>query len=193
MTNDTYRLDALAASAIPATLPAGVVEHGGHTELADALPKEDRYVRLVQEKYRGVRIGAFGFVLEPAALYEIVESARISPLPGVTSLCKGLINHRSNVVPVYDVTELAGVKQPVWERKRLLILNARENAVGLLLYDLPAQIGVDNPVQADGITDVPEIFHRHASGAYLSNGTLWLCLNRDSFFTELNTLCIRVA
>lgn len=163
-------------------------------KIADTLPRVDRYAKLVQAKYRGVQIGSFGFVLEPSTLYEIVESARISPLPGVSSVCKGLINHRSNVVPVYDITALlADAKSRNWERKRLLILSSRENAVGMLLHDLPVQINIDDRVESGDIIDVPEIFHRHASGGCWNNDRLWLNLNLDSFFTELNTLCLQTA
>ncbi|HEX7028308.1 MAG TPA: chemotaxis protein CheW [Gammaproteobacteria bacterium] len=188
MNNDAYTPNVLESLLIPATVTADEP-----AKAVEKLPRENRYARLAQAKYRGVRLGTFGFVLEPAALYEIVESARISPIPGVTSLCKGLVNHRSNVVPVYDITELADTKPKVWERKRLLILDSRESAVGVLLYDLPVQITIDDPVQSSEITDVPEIFHRHSSGGYWSGSTLWLDLNRDSFFTELNTLCLRAA
>lgn len=193
MASDVQSQDILSLPAVPSTVPADGIRQDEPLGMTGTLPQTDRLARLVQAKFRGVRVGTFGFVLEPAALYEIVESTRISPLPGVTSLCKGLVNHRSNVVPVYDITELAGAKPQHWERKRLLILDTKERAVGIILYGLPAQITVDTPVQANEIIDVPEIFYRHTSGGYWSNDTIWLSLNRESFFTELNTLCLMAA
>lgn len=179
---------------MPPPVPTAGTGYLEPEKLAGTFPRVDRYAKLVQAKYRGVQVGSFGFVLEPATLYEIVESARISPLPGVSSVCKGLINHRSNVVPVYDVTELlADAKPRNWERKRLLILSSRENAVGMLLYDLPIQINVDDSVESGDILDIPDLFRRHASGGCWNNDRLWLNMNLDSFFTELNTLCLQTA
>lgn len=193
MSSEAYRPDIaeldsgnLLSPVIPPPGPAAREVNGEPEKSAGTLPRVDRYAKLVQAKYRGVRVGSFGFVLEPTTLYEIVESVRISPLPGVSPVCKGLINHRSNVVPVYDITELLTDAKPrSWERRRLLILSARENAVGMLLYDLPVQIRVDDPVEPTDIIDVPETFRRHASGGYWNNDRLWLDIDLDSFFTEL--------
>lgn len=180
------------ASPLISPLPAvPEARHYGMDNFADTLSRIDRHARLARAQHRGVRVGSFGFALEPTALFEIMESAKLSPLPGVTSLCKGLANHRGNVVPVYDLAELTDTIPTAWERKRLLILGSKENAVGLFLYDLPTQIGTGNRVELHEVTDVPDIFCRHASGAYLNNDRFWLILDRESFFTELNRLCLQ--
>lgn len=150
----------------------------------------DNYSRFLQSHYRGVRIGSYGFVLEPTALFEILESAKVSPIPGITSICKGLVNHHGNVVPVYDLAELAGTKPSVWERERLLILNSGESAVGIILYSLPVQIGTAHRIENLEITDIPDIVCRHVSAAYWYDDTYWLILDRESFFAELSVSCV---
>jgi chemotaxis signal transduction protein len=119
-----------------------------------------------------------------------VESARISQLPGVTTVCKGLINHRSKVVPVYDLAALTDAPPPVWERKRLLILYSGKDAVAVMLYNLPAQLGQGTAVPVDEIDGLPPVFARHARHACRHEDTCWLALDYESFFTELGRSCL---
>lgn len=182
-------LSSLRAPEPPVT---GMAAIPGIAKATATPPYVDRYTRFAQSQHRGVIVGSFGIALGPDVLFEIVESAKLSPLPGVSSICKGLTNHRGNVVPVYDIAELADAAPPVWERRRLLILDTTENAVGILLYDLPVHIGTDNRIPPGEISDTPEIFRRHACGAFLNKDRLWLILDRESFFSELNKLCLQL-
>ena len=120
-------------------IPGGLQDR--HDFDAEVALLAERHAQSAHSQRRGIRISNFGLVLESPMLYEIVESARISPLPGVTAVCKGLINHRSKVVPVYDLAALTDAPPPVWERKRLLILYYGKDAVAMVLYNLPAQLG----------------------------------------------------
>lgn len=151
----------------------------------------DRYSRFAQSQRRGVRVGPFGLVLEPPMLYEIVESVRISPLPGVSSLCRGLINHRGNVVPVYDPAALTGATPQPWERKRLLIVNSGRDAAAMILYGLPVQVRPGIHVPAEHIGGLPPIFARHALDAYRNDDVYWLALDYGNFFSELGRSCLQ--
>jgi chemotaxis signal transduction protein len=151
----------------------------------------DGHAALALSQRRGIRISSFGLVLESPMLYEIVEAARISPLPGVTAVCKGLINHRSKVVPVYDLAALTDAPPPVWERKRLLIIHSGKDAVAVVLYNLPIQLGQDIAVPVDRIDGLPPAFARHARNACRHEDTYWLALDYESFFNELGRSCLR--
>lgn len=167
----------------------GLLSHDGLE--ADGSPRVDRHAAFALSQRRGIRIAGFGLLLESPMLYEIVESARISPLPGVTAVCKGLINHRSKVVPVYDLAALMDAPPPVWERKRLLILHSGKDAVAMVLYNLPSQLGQGIAVPVDEIDGLPPVFARHARNACRHEDTYWLALDYESFFTELGRSCLR--
>jgi chemotaxis signal transduction protein len=158
---------------------------------ADDSLRIDRHAAFALSQRRGIRISGFGLVLESPMLYEIVESARISQLPGVTAVCKGLINHRSKVVPVYDLAALTDAPPPVWERKRLLIFHSGKDAVAIVLYNLPAQLGQGIAVAVDEIDGLPSVFARHTRNAWRYDDTCWLALDYESFFTELGRSCLR--
>ena len=158
---------------------------------AGGSPRVDGHATVELSQCRGIRISDFGLVLESPMLYEIVESARISPLPGVTAVCKGLINHRSKVVPVYDLAALTDAPPPVWERKRLLILHSGRDAVAMALYNLPAPLGEGIAVSVDEIDGLPPVFARHTRGARRHDDTCWLALDYESFFNEIGRSCLR--
>jgi chemotaxis signal transduction protein len=157
----------------------------------EGAPRADRYSRFTQSQRRGVRIGPFGLVLEPPMLYEIVESARISPLPGVGAVCRGLINHRGNVVPVYDPAALTGEPPLAWERRRLLILNSGRDAAAMMLYGLPVQVRSGIHIPVERISGLPPVFARHARDAFREEDVYWLALDYPGFLAELAGSCLR--
>jgi chemotaxis signal transduction protein len=180
-------MDGKAAN-LESKIPGGLQDR--HDFDADVALLAERHAQSALSQRRGIRISNFGLLLESPMLYEIVESARISPLPGVTAVSKGLINHRSKVVPVYDLAALTDAPPPVWERKRLLILYSGKDAVAVMLYNLPAQLGQGTAVPVDEIDGLPPVFARHARHACRHEDTCWLALDYESFFTELGRSCL---
>jgi twitching motility protein PilI/purine-binding chemotaxis protein CheW len=152
--------------------------------------EDDGLLRYQAARQRGLRLGSFGIVLEPDALYEIIEHARLSPFPGVSKIFRGIINHRGNVVPVYDLSEITGVIPDSWERSRLMMLNTGQEAVALVIFELPFQITPRVPVALEEIENVPAIFLDHTRQAYRESGKLWLSLQYDTFFAALRDSCV---
>lgn len=152
--------------------------------------ENENILRFQPARQRGLRLGSFGLLLEADALYEIIENVRLSPFPGVSRIFRGIINHRGNVVPVYDLSEITGAAQDSWERSRLIMLNTGQESVALLIFELPFQITPRVPVPLEDIKNVPDIFLEHTRQAYRENGKLWLSLQHDSFFTALRDSCV---
>lgn len=150
----------------------------------------DRYT-VFQQRRRGVKVAGFGLLLPATAIYEIAEAVNISPMPGVTGLFKGFVNHRGNVAPVYDLNELTGEDEATWERKRLLILNSGTEAVAVKLYELPVPVRDEYGVPDSFLDSVPEIFQRHLRQAYKTTERLWLDIDMDAFFDALSRRCLK--
>lgn len=160
----------------------------------DEAPAEESVVDAIQlyqpARQRGLRLGAFGILLEADAVYEIVEHARISPLPCVTSVFKGIINHRGNVVPVYELFEMTGIEAGTWERNRLLLLNDGRESVGLVVTELPYQIAPQITATPENLANIPDLFIEHTQQAYRESGVVWLLLRHDTFFSALRDSCV---
>ena len=138
-----------------------------------------------QEKKRGLLYGKMGILLGSQLVYEIIEQARLTPFPGVKSVFKGIVNHRGNIVPVYDLYELMNEEAPAWERNRLLIINTGREALAFVLYDLPLQVEPVVKVREHEVINVPDIFLDNASSVYRLDGIIWLALDNKEFFSIL--------
>lgn len=150
----------------------------------------DRYT-VFQQRRRGLKLGDFGVVLPAGTVYEIIESANISPMPGVTGLFKGFVNHRGTVAPVYDLAELTDSDPGTWERRRLLILNSGAEAVAVKLYELPVPVRNEYGVPDTFLDKVPDSFRRHTQQVYRAGDQLWLDIDLDAFFDTLSRLCLK--
>ena len=138
-----------------------------------------------QEKKRGLLYGKIGILLGSQLVYEIVEQARLTPFPGVKPVFKGIVNHRGNIVPVYDLYELMNEEAPAWERNRLVILNTGREALAFILYELPLQVDPVVKVREHEVIHVPDVFLDHASSVYRLDGVIWIALDNQKFFSVL--------
>lgn len=174
---------------VEAPVYTGSPADGPGVSSSDDASGVDRYT-VFQQRRRGLKLGRFGVVLPAGLVYEIVESVRISPMPGVTSLFKGFVNHRGNVAPVYDLAELTG-EQQAWDRKRLLIINNGPEAAAIKLYELPVPVRNEYSVPNTFLDSVPEVFHQHVQQAYRTTDMLWLEMDIEAFFDALSRLCLK--
>lgn len=153
---------------------------------------EEALLRFQPARRRGLQFGSFGLVLEPELVYEVVEHARISPLPGASGVFKGIINHRGNVVPVYDLTRLTGTASEVWERGRLVMFNSGREAVALVVFELPFEVVFKQSVPLDGLDHrLPALLLDHALQVYRYREMLWLSMQYKSFFAALRDSCVQ--
>ena len=136
-------------------------------------------------KRRGIFFGTFGLLLNNDSIYEIIEHAKVTPMPGVLSVFKGIMNHRGSIVPVYDLNELIKDDELIWERSRVIILNTGREAVALFLYSLPVQISPVVKVSEKEIFHVPDIITSNSAAIYRLNGVLWFDLDKENLFSRL--------
>jgi twitching motility protein PilI/purine-binding chemotaxis protein CheW len=151
---------------------------------------EDTLLRFQPARRRGLYLGTFGIVLEPESVYEIIEHTKISPFPGVSGVFRGIVNHRGNVVPVYDLTQLTGSVPEQWERSRLLMFNSGKESVALLIFELPFEVTFKHSISLDGLDRLPALLLEHAEEAFKYKDTVWLCLQYESFFVALRDSCV---
>jgi twitching motility protein PilI len=141
-------------------------------------PVERRRVRY------GFKIGNLGLLINQDTVSEVLEQTPVYPLPNTPIWLAGLVNLRGNLVPVFDVRQLlelgdadSGVK------RRLLILDQAERAVGLLIDNLPQVATFGLPLNR--LPPLPATLRPHVSKAYTQEDMVWLEFNHQSFFQSL--------
>ncbi len=138
----------------------------------------------------GFMIDNMGFLISENTLSEIVRNADICPLPNTKDWMKGLVNVRGNLVPVYDMSLVLGVKGEGAKYNNLLVLDTGSQSVGILIEGLPQSCDVDSWHK---ISDLPcQLigFKEHVSDVYTSDDMVWMDFNQKSYFESLKTQMI---
>jgi purine-binding chemotaxis protein CheW len=65
---------------------------------------------------------------------EIMEDAKITPVPTTPHFLRGVINLRGNIVPVVDIREILNLPvKPPSRESRIMILNIKKVRIGILV------------------------------------------------------------
>lgn len=144
--------------------------------------------RGTQRRFRGLRIGALGLLVAHDCGGEIIEEARICPLPRAPAWLRGLINVRGRLTPAFDLHEALGVTRLRSAKQWWLTLGAGDEALAFTIDALPASLLVReaSPVQP-GVA--PERLRAHTGAAYCIDGELWLQFDHRKFFRALGSSC----
>ncbi len=136
--------------------------------------------------WRGISMGSFGLLLNPAVVGEIIEPAEVSPVPGVSRVFRGFCNRRGKIIPVYDVLSLVNQeKRYSWDGKKIMVFKLDAGLVALTINQVPQLLentheleSTDYPVSAKLVTEHAQKFMCNTSG-------VWILLDYDSFFADL--------
>lgn len=172
-----------------AATPGSTQVHSEH--LADdaalaAIPTaegDDAFARLAQAAKRryGFRIGAFNFLVQANVHSEVVRSPAIAAIPLSPPPLLGLMNLRSNLVPVFDLHNLCHLPGPAQALATVLVLDVGEKAVGLPIDGLPVRLGTLNPVAQ--LPPLPEALRESVHTGYLAGDEVWLEFDHDHVFS----------
>ncbi len=132
----------------------------------------------------GFRISTLGFLIKPGCSSEILFKPDIWDLPGSSPWLLGLVNLRSNLVPVFDLRQLFDLPpRDGAAAQRLLVLDQGDKAVGLLVDDFPKPLLDMSFLPA--LPQLPEELQAHVRGGYVKGDSVWLEFDHESFFEDL--------
>lgn len=131
----------------------------------------------------GFRISTLSFLIKPGCSSEVLFKPDIWDLPGSSPWLKGLVNLRSNLVPVFDLRLLFDLPGDGAATRRLLVLDQGDKAVGLLIDDFPKPL-LDMSY-LPSLPQLPEELRTHVRGGYIKGDSVWLEFDHESFFENL--------
>lgn len=128
----------------------------------------------------GARVGDIGLLIPLGMLSELVEDAEIYPLPTTPLWFQGLINLRGSLVPVFDLKALFENVGQKAERTNLLVLNSREEAVGILINGLPMTLDVAQTLEQ--LPVLPPVLREYSQAVYVLGEEVWVEFDFDGLF-----------
>ncbi|WP_394752260.1 chemotaxis protein CheW [Crenothrix sp.] len=133
----------------------------------------------------GFRIGNIGLLLNASIFCEIVDQAKVSPLPNVQPWLSGVLNLRGNIVPVVDLHILIEQDKTANPKARhLLAVDRGRKTVAFWIDGYPQMINTAL-LSATTPPALPDVL-THAVTQYKSQDTqIWLNISLDKLFKSL--------
>jgi len=152
-------------------------------ELPDAATRPDGKAG---RRFRGLRVGNLGLLVEHDLGGEIIEDARVFALPRAAAWCRGLINLRGNLIPAFDLHESLGLSHLRARRQWWLVLGTGHDSLAFPIDELPVAL-VTHEASAVHTQVFLDPLRAHAGVTYRINGELWLEFRHREFFQALRT------
>ncbi len=132
----------------------------------------------------GFRVSTLGFLIKTGCTSEVLVKPDIWDLPGSSPWLLGLVNLRSNLVPVFDLRQLFGLPpREVASAQLVLVFDQGDKAAGLLIDDFPKPLFEMSLLP--GLPQLPADLQSHVRGGYMKGDTVWLEFDHESFFENL--------
>lgn len=132
----------------------------------------------------GFRVSTLGFLIKTGCASEVLVKPDIWDMPGSSPWLLGLVNLRSNLVPVFDLRQLFGLPPREAAAPQLvLVFDQGEKAAGLLIDDFPKPLF--DMSFLPGLPQLPADLQAHVRGGYMKGDTVWLEFDHESFFENL--------
>jgi twitching motility protein PilI len=133
----------------------------------------------------GFRVGSLNFLIWPQTGSEVIQMVPIASIPNSPPWLLGMINLRSNLVPVYDLGMLCALDGSGDQENRwILVLEKGDKAVGWMINGVPKQLSQLSPV--NHLPTIPTMLRGAVSAGYMGDDVLWLEFDHRTFFSALN-------
>ena len=133
--------------------------------------------------YHGFHIGDLGLLIPKNMISEVAEKLPFCELPNTSMILYGMANLRGNIIPIFDLYELFGLDSINKASHKILIIGRGEDAVALLINDLPILVSVAKEHELENKPPIPDLLQPYTRKCYQNNG-IWLEVV-DEFFTTL--------
>jgi len=137
----------------------------------------------VQPTRFGFRIGQLHFLLKPKTHSEVMVQPHVYPIPNVPAWFLGVLNLRGNVLPVFELHQFLQAGSSNRHKCTVLLLDRGRDAVGVSIDGLPQVVALNQALHE--IPSLPDGLQEHVAAAYVTDGTIWLDFDHQSFFTAL--------
>jgi len=132
----------------------------------------------------GFRVGGISLLVGQDTVSEVLERAPVYPLPNTPPWMLGLVNLRGNLAPVFDVKRFLDLEDSaLQEKRRLLVFDQGDKAVGILIDGLPQ--AADTSHALSRLPPLPAALRTHVTKAYVQDGVAWLEFDHQGFFRAL--------
>ncbi len=155
-------------------------------ELSEAGVEPNRSTATVQPKTftsHAFSIGNIGLLIPRAVMSEVSEDLSLCRLPNTPAWLPGMANLRGNIVPVFDLYDLMDIHREATHDRKVLIIGIKEEAVGLLIDELPTRVTLTTQDRLAENPPLPGALQPFVRACYLTD-QIWVDWDVDGFFSS---------
>ena len=135
--------------------------------------------------YHAFKISDIGILIPQETISEVAESLEYCHLPNTNNILFGMANLRGNIIPIFDLHELFGIPVKDDEKRKVLVIGRNENAVAVMINELPKRISIAQDQRLNNLPPIPETLKTYTKACYQENG-IWLDIDHNSFFDSIS-------
>jgi twitching motility protein PilI len=133
----------------------------------------------------GFRVGSLNLLITPRVVTEVIAMMPIAIIPNCPPWLLGMINLRSNLVPVFDLAMICGLNQQHAGRERwILVFDKGDGAVALVIDGQPEALRQMAAVSY--LPSLPTALRGAVAGGFTVDQELWIEFDHQAFFRALN-------
>lgn len=129
------------------------------------------------QRRQGIRVGALNLMMHYADGTELVDVPNLYHVPNSPSWLLGTVNLHGVVIPVFDIVNYFGIDTSEHAKPMMLVLSKGEEAVGVIVNDLPKRLRFDEKSQQAEKALAPEGLRPFVKGAVMIEDVLWFDLD----------------
>ncbi|HMK55628.1 MAG TPA: chemotaxis protein CheW [Dissulfurispiraceae bacterium] len=126
------------------------------------MKKEDMHDGVKGEKtYCVFGVGEREFLLLAEDVREVVDIARIFPIPGAPDYVYGALPLRGKIIPAVDLSKIYPIEKPSYAAPKLLIIDVENENIGFLSETAPFFVTFDDDIVVDDLIDIKNFFETY--------------------------------
>jgi len=133
-----------------------------------------------------VMVGNIGLLLPQNEVSELAENLSVCRLPNTPTWFNGVTSIRGNMIPVFDVHELFGVKGRDKDRK-MIVVGIGETAAAFWIDEMPAMVMVTSDDMMSNVPPLPQIIKDFSRNYYLKDDQTWIDWDVNQFFNNVGS------
>jgi purine-binding chemotaxis protein CheW len=106
-------------------------------------------------------VGEREFLLAADEVREVVDIARIFPIPGAPDYVYGALPLRGRIIPAVDLSKIYPVEKPSFANPKLLIVDVDNENIGFLSETSPFFVTFDDDIIVDDLIDTKSFFETY--------------------------------
>lgn len=134
----------------------------------------------------GFEVGSYALMVSVLTRAEVLQKPTICQLPSTPDWFAGMLNHRGETVPVYDLNHyLRVVDEATPEMDWVLLIGEHPYAAGILLSGPPESITDPEPSAAITAEALPDVIATAVGGVYRHREKDWFEVDHQRLFMAL--------